>query len=56
MFISLNTIAFDNLNLFLLGDQSYSIFQLMILETLLQKYDNVYLMGHISPVLDGVAN
>ena len=31
-FISINTIIYDNYNLYLLGDQTYAIFQLMLLE------------------------
>lgn len=53
VFVSLNTIAFDDLNLFLLGDQSYAIFQLMILEDVLQNHENIYLLGHIPPTIDG---
>jgi hypothetical protein len=30
-FVGLNTIVYDNFNLYLLGDQSYAIFQLMML-------------------------
>jgi hypothetical protein len=30
-FVALNTIAYDDFNLYLLGDQSYAIFQLMLL-------------------------
>lgn len=30
-FVALNTMAFDDMNLYLLGDQSYAIFQLIIL-------------------------
>ena len=36
-FVAINTIASDDFNLYLLGDQSYAIFQLMLLEQILQS-------------------
>ena len=31
-FISLNTMLYDDMNMFIIGDQTYTIFQLMLLE------------------------
>ena len=52
-FVSLNTIAYDELNLYVLGDQTYTIFQLMLLEQVLQKYNHIYLVGHVPPTFGG---
>lgn len=53
--MAINTIAFDEMNLYLMGDQSYAIFQLILLEQILSTKDNVYLLGHIPITLNGVA-
>lgn len=54
-FISLNTIAYDDMNLYLMGDQSYAIFQLLALEKELNENDNVFILGHEPPTLQGTA-
>ena len=43
------------MNLYLLGEQSYAIFQLILLEQILNDKDNVYILGHIPVTLSGVA-
>ena len=54
-FISLNTMLYDDMNMFVIGDQTYTIFQLMLLEQEIAKSDNVILLGHVPPTLKGAA-
>jgi sphingomyelin phosphodiesterase len=47
-FVSINTLFCDNMNLYLISDQTESIRQLKMLEKILEQNDNIYLMGHIA--------
>lgn len=46
--MSINTLFCDNMNLYLLGDQTASIRQLKMLEKIIEQNENIYLMGHIA--------
>ena len=54
-FLSLDTMIYDDMNLFLFGDQSSAIFQLMLIEQQLAVSDHVILLGHVPPTLRGAA-
>lgn len=47
--ISINTLFCDLMNLYLIEDQTMSIRQLKTLDAILSKYNQAYLIGHISP-------